>query len=145
MRTCVPTRFSWIRVFRVSVWLATDGGPSRRALTFGEMAVVSSPNRAHADGRIVSDGLFEYDRAHGRRVAGCDEAGRACFAGPLVAAAVLFDYDGLDQDLLVGLNDGKKLTPACRDALYGPVLRCAARVASCYGRAVRLTRTDCTA
>jgi ribonuclease HII len=109
--------------------LATDGGPSRRALTFGEMAVVCCPNRAHADGRVVSDELFDYDRDHGRLVAGCDEAGRACFAGPLVAAAVLFDYEGLDQDLLVGLNDSKKLTPACRDALYGPVLRCAARVA----------------
>jgi ribonuclease HII len=109
--------------------LATDGGPSRRAVTFGEMAVVCCPNRAHADGRVVSDELFDYDRDHGRLVAGCDEVGLACFAGPLVAAAVLFDYDGLDQDLLVGLNDSKKLTPARRDALYGPVLRCAARVA----------------
>ena len=108
--------------------MATDGGPSRRAVTFGEMAVVSCPNRAHADGRVVSDDLFDYDRAQGRLVAGCDEAGRACWAGPLVAAAVLFDYDGLDQDLLVGLNDSKKLTPACREALYGPVLGCAVRV-----------------
>jgi ribonuclease HII len=94
-----------------------------------QMAVVSCPNRAHADCRAVSDGLFEYDRAHGHLVAGCDEVGLACFAGPLVAAAVLFDYGRLDEDLLAGLNDSKKLTPARRDALYGPVLRCAARVA----------------
>jgi ribonuclease HII len=96
------------------------------------MAVPSRPTPAHADGRVVrvgSYGLFDYDRAHGRLVAGCDEAGRACFAGPLVAAAVLFDYDRLDEDLLAGLNDSKKLTPARREALYGPVLGCAARVA----------------
>ena len=129
MGTYVPTRFSWIRVFRVSVWLATDGGPSRRAVTFGEMAVVSCPNRAHSDGRVVSDDLFDYDRAHGRLVAGCDEAGRACFAGRLMAAAVLFDYDRLDQDLLAGLNDSKKLKPARREALYVRVLGCATRVA----------------
>lgn len=55
--------------------------------------------------------------------------GRACFAGPLVAAAVLFDYDRLDEDLLAGLNDSKKLAPARREALYVRVLGCAARVA----------------
>jgi ribonuclease HII len=37
--------------------------------------------------------LFRYDRGLGVRfVAGADEAGRGCLAGPLVAAAVLFDY-----------------------------------------------------
>jgi ribonuclease HII len=40
--------------------------------------------------------LFQYDRALGVRfVAGADEAGRGCLAGPLVAAAVLFDYERL--------------------------------------------------
>src|SRR4051812_32696848 len=96
------------------------------------MAAPSCPSPVHANGRVVHAdwyGLFDYDRSHGHVVAGCDEAGRACFAGPLVAAAVLFDYDRLDQDLLAGLNDSKKLTPARRDELYGLVLRCAARVA----------------
>ena len=38
--------------------------------------------------------LFRFDRALGYRfVAGADEAGRGCLAGPLVAAAVLFDYE----------------------------------------------------
>src|SRR4051794_6803843 len=36
--------------------------------------------------------LFRFDRKQGYRfVAGADEAGRGCLAGPLVAAAVLFD------------------------------------------------------
>ena len=44
----------------------------------------------------MSDALFAYDRALGARyVCGADEAGRACWAGPLVAAAVRFDYDRL--------------------------------------------------
>ena len=37
--------------------------------------------------------LFAFDRGLGSRlVAGADEAGRGCLAGPLVAAAVLIDY-----------------------------------------------------
>ena len=41
--------------------------------------------------------LFAFDRGLGvRLVAGADEAGRGCLAGPLVAAAVLFDYERAD-------------------------------------------------
>ena len=40
--------------------------------------------------------LLAHDRALGaRHIAGADEAGRGCLAGPLVAAGVLFDYDTL--------------------------------------------------
>jgi len=40
--------------------------------------------------------LFQFDRGLGVRwVAGADEAGRGCLAGPLVAAAVLFDMEAL--------------------------------------------------
>jgi ribonuclease HII len=65
-------------------------------------------------------------------VAGADEAGRGCLAGPLVAAAVLFDYErvGLREvRALSALNDSKQQTPAGREALYPLVLRCAAKVA----------------
>ena len=43
-----------------------------------------------------------------RWVAGADEAGRGCLAGPLVAAAVLFDLKSLtvaDVRALGALND----------------------------------------
>ncbi len=43
--------------------------------------------------------------------AGCDEAGRGCLAGPVVAAAVVL------EDEIPGLNDSKKLTQAQREAL----------------------------
>lgn len=47
-------------------------------------------------------------------VAGVDEAGRGCLAGPVVAGACILpaDYD------LPGLTDSKKLTAARREALY---------------------------
>jgi ribonuclease HII len=47
----------------------------------------------------MNDSLFLFDRGQGARyVCGADEAGRACRAGPLVAAAVRFDYARLDAD-----------------------------------------------
>jgi ribonuclease HII len=76
--------------------------------------------------------LFEHDRALGVRwVAGADEAGRGCLAGPLVAAAVLFDYDRIgprEVRALPRLNDSKQLTEEEREALYPVVMRIATRV-----------------
>src|SRR5690242_6418478 len=45
----------------------------------------------------VSDSaLLAHDRARGvRLVAGVDEVGRACWAGPIMAAVVLFDLERL--------------------------------------------------
>jgi ribonuclease HII len=63
-------------------------------------------------------------------VAGADEAGRGSLAGPLVAAAVLFDYERLtprDVRALSTLNDSKQQTPEARDTLYPLVLRTATR------------------
>jgi ribonuclease HII len=67
-----------------------------------------------------------------RFVAGADEAGRGCLAGPLVAAAVLFDYERLtlsDLRALSALNDSKQHTPEMREELYPRVMRVATRVA----------------
>ncbi|HWD65597.1 MAG TPA: ribonuclease HII [Solirubrobacteraceae bacterium] len=76
--------------------------------------------------------LFRHDRALGRFVAGADEAGRGCLAGPLVAAAVLFDHERLrpaDIRALSALNDSKRQTPAGRAELYPLILRLATKVA----------------
>jgi ribonuclease HII len=45
--------------------------------------------------------------------AGCDEAGRGCLAGPVVAAAVILP----PKVHLPGLDDSKKLPPAVRERL----------------------------
>jgi ribonuclease HII len=77
--------------------------------------------------------LFRFDREQGTRfVAGCDEAGRGSLAGPLVAAAVLIDYESLgmrDRRALGELDDSKKRSPEEREELYPAVLRAATRVA----------------
>ncbi len=77
--------------------------------------------------------LFGFDRRLGvPLVAGADEAGRGCLAGPLVAAGVMFDYESLttrELRSLSALNDSKQHTPQAREELYPLVLRCAARVA----------------
>jgi ribonuclease HII len=83
--------------------------------------------------RPTSRRLFAFDRKlEAPLLAGADEAGRGSLAGPLVAAAVLFDYGSLgsaEQRLLRGLNDSKQHTRETREALYPVVLRVARRVA----------------
>jgi len=77
--------------------------------------------------------LFAFDRALGVRwVAGADEAGRGCLAGPLVAAAVLLDLERIsvrEVRALSALNDSKQHDHETREALFPVVLRTAARVA----------------
>jgi len=56
-------------------------------------------------------------------IAGIDEAGRGCWAGPVVAAAVILSDTTLEQpQLLTGVNDSKQLSAAQRNALE-PVIR----------------------
>ena len=50
----------------------------------------------------------------GRVEAGCDEAGRGCLAGPVVAAAVILDEQ---TALELKLDDSKKLSEKKREAL----------------------------
>lgn len=45
--------------------------------------------------------------------AGCDEAGRGCLSGPVVAAAVILN----PENPILGLNDSKKLTERRRELL----------------------------
>src|SRR5436190_2389087 len=104
----------------------------------GSSAEPSSPTSRHTGSapskkRPARTGrrLFAFDRSLGYRfVAGADEAGRGSLAGPLVAAAVLFDVEQLslsDRRSLTRLNDSKQHTEAGREELYPLVLRAAAK------------------
>ncbi len=69
--------------------------------------------------------------ADGAAVAGADEAGRGCLAGPLVTAAVCLDYGALgagDLEALSGIDDSKRLTAARREAVYAEILARARQV-----------------
>jgi ribonuclease HII len=54
-------------------------------------------------------------------VAGCDEAGRGPWAGPVVAAAVILDPHCVPS----GLDDSKRLTPERREELFAEICACA--------------------
>src|SRR5688500_318124 len=100
-----------------------------------DASVASNPHGApprNPAQRSSSGGrLFRFDRSLGSRwVAGADEAGRGCLAGPLVAAAVLFDVEALgvrERRALAALNDSKQHSPEAREELYPVVLRTAVK------------------
>src|ERR1700761_1792709 len=89
-------------------------------------------NKLHKRRLRRSQRLFEFDRGLDHRFgAGADEAGRGGLAGPLVAAAVLFDYERIrpaDIRSLSALDDSKRQSPAARAELYPMILRLAAKV-----------------
>jgi ribonuclease HII len=63
------------------------------------------------------------------RIAGVDEAGRGCWAGPVVAAAVVLGPAALAQPgLLAGVDDSKQLSAVERERGYALVLALAESV-----------------
>ncbi len=65
----------------------------------------------------VQGSLFSRSEESAVLTAGVDEAGRGCFAGPVVAGAVIFP-EGFD---LVGLDDSKSLSAEERERLSGDI------------------------
>ena len=64
--------------------------------------------------------MYEFDRSFGnyKYVAGVDEVGRGPLAGPIVAAAVVLDLNiNEDKDLILRVNDSKKLSIGVRKEL----------------------------
>jgi ribonuclease HII len=92
----------------------------------------ASAAKRRASRRRTGRKLFQFDRRLGvRYVAGADEAGRGCLAGPLAAAAVLFDLHALgvrEVRALSALNDSKQHTAEARELLYPIVMRTALKV-----------------
>src|ERR1700752_5434582 len=88
-------------------------GPSGEASTAAQRRARSRRRRAAR--------LFRFDRSLGARfVAGADEAGRGSLAGPLVAAAVLLDLEGIglsERRALAWLDDSKQKSLEQREEL----------------------------
>jgi ribonuclease HII len=107
-----------------------SGSGANGASAGGARSTARSRRRARRD--TSGRRLFAFDKRLGvRLVAGADEAGRGCLAGPLVAAGVLFDQDALttrELRSLRALNDSKQHTAQAREELYPLVLRSASRV-----------------
>jgi ribonuclease HII len=69
-------------------------------------------------------------------IAGLDEVGRGCLAGPVVAAAVILPLSSETEDILArfrGVNDSKQLTMHTRERLYDQIMQHALAVAVGFG------------
>jgi ribonuclease HII len=89
--------------------------------------------------------LLAHDRARGvRLIAGVDEVGRACLAGPIMAAGVLFDLErlasGAGRSLLEELDDSKRLARTKRESLARAVFGHAEAVSLVYIPARQIDR-----
>lgn len=59
--------------------------------------------------------MYNFDKAFNKRyLAGVDEVGRGPLAGPIVSCAVILDLEALDDELILYLNDSKKINEAKR-------------------------------
>ena len=67
--------------------------------------------------RVLQMAQFDKKMRRGKYLAGVDEAGRGPLAGPVYAAAVVFDEDVIIE----GINDSKKLSEKKREALYDEI------------------------
>ncbi len=70
---------------------------------------------------------FALEATHQGLVAGVDEAGRGPLAGPVVAAAVIFDRSEPLPPALADLNDSKQLTADSRGELFRALQQAAQR------------------
>jgi ribonuclease HII len=63
--------------------------------------------------------MYSFDRtfSNSHLIAGVDEVGRGPLAGPIVACAVILDLNVLDEDIILGLNDSKKIPEKKREEL----------------------------
>lgn len=56
-------------------------------------------------------------------IAGLDEAGRGCLAGPVVAGAVILPRSDNTLELFAGVNDSKQLSAAARERFYDHIMQ----------------------
>lgn len=65
--------------------------------------------------------MYEFDKSFGNYnyIAGVDEVGRGPLAGPIVACSVILDLNVLDEDLILYINDSKKIKESKREELAG--------------------------
>ncbi len=109
----------WIDLF-VSILINTDPN---------EYGVCQSPHSRLNSDNILKTMDIEYERQlwqkGQRNITGIDEAGRGPLAGPVVAAAVIFDKS---SELIDGIHDSKKLTEKRREALFPKILENASAV-----------------
>lgn len=66
-------------------------------------------------------------------IAGLDEVGRGCLAGPVVAAAAILPLEDDTLTRFAGVNDSKQVVSATRERLYDQIMQHAVAVGIGYG------------
>ena len=91
-------------------------------------------------GKVGPLALFDREKTgRGQRLlAGVDEAGRGCWAGPVIAAAVILP----DRWCPDGLDDSKKLTAPQREVFYEQIQASALTWGACAVSSVEIDRTN---
>lgn len=64
---------------------------------------------------------FQYEDAYDGPVCGVDEVGRGPLAGPVVAAAVIWNRSLAPRDIMDQIRDSKMLTPQKREYLFNKI------------------------
>lgn len=94
-----------------------------------------TPKQKNTPTLVEEMALFEQGYSF---VAGLDEAGRGCLAGPVVAAAVILPLADDTAQRFMGVNDSKQLTPQAREQLYDLIMQHAISIGIGIGSAVMI-------
>ena len=115
---------------------ATRRSPRRRRDVASRLVQAVGARKAPRARGSSGRRLFAFDRRSAcRLVAGADEAGRGCLAGPLVAAGVLFDYERADHPRAARAERAERLQAAHRARRARSSTRsCCAAPRACRGR-----------
>lgn len=121
--------------------------------TAGAAKRTAAPKRRRAKPGERAAALVLADAERGDLIAGADEAGRGCLAGPMVAAAVLIEpvklvglleFEGTEPPRMPGglqrLDDSKRVPKALRPTVAAAVLEHAVEVAVVIRSAATLDR-----
>lgn len=79
--------------------------------------------------KILNFEIENYYWQKGLLVAGIDEVGRGCLAGPVVAASVIFN---INQNPIVGIQDSKTMTSVERERLFEVISQIALEYTYCF-------------
>lgn len=69
---------------------------------------------------------FDYENRlweEGKIIAGIDEVGRGCLAGPVVSAAVILNNEAKDKDYLELINDSKAISESKRELVFNNIIK----------------------
>lgn len=67
--------------------------------------------------------LYDFDASYGKLVCGVDEVGRGPLAGPIVGCAVVLKNYETVEDLILDINDSKKLTKTKREEIFDEIMK----------------------